>query len=78
MVDVDRTRALLFGTYHPEAAARSRPFGWVDVPSASILQLYGIAYGGFAPTLRELGDTVNANKAEYITKGVVNAINGKP
>ena len=77
MVDVDRTRALLFGTYHPEAAARSRPFGWVDVPSASILQLYGIAYGGFAPTLRELGDTVNAIKADNITRGVVNAINGK-
>ena len=77
MVDVVRTRALLFGTYHPEAAARSRPFGWVDAPSASILQLYGIAYGGFAPTLRALGDTANAIKAEQITRGVVNAINGK-
>lgn len=78
MVDVVRTRALLFGTYHAEAAARSRPFGWVDAPSASILQLYGISYGGFAPTLRELGDTANAIKAEAITRGVVNAINGKP
>ncbi len=77
MVDVDRTRALLFGTYHPEAAARSRPFGWVDPPSASILQLYGIAYGGFAPTLRQLGDTAHAIKAEAITRAVVNAINGK-
>jgi hypothetical protein len=77
MVDVDRTRTLLFSTYHPEAAARSRPFGWVDAPSASILQLYGIAYGGFAPTLRALGDSANALKAEEITKGVVNAINGK-
>ncbi|MEP6591950.1 MAG: hypothetical protein ABJC19_12285, partial [Gemmatimonadota bacterium] len=77
MVDVERTKALLFGTYHPEAAARSRPFGWIDPSSASILQLYGIAYGGFAPTLRELGDSANAVKAELITRAVVNAINGR-
>ncbi|MES2303891.1 MAG: DUF2723 domain-containing protein [Gemmatimonadota bacterium] len=77
MVDVERTRALLFGTYHPDAAARSRPFGWVDPPSASILQLYGIAYGGFAPVLRAMGDSASALKAELITRGVVNAINGR-
>lgn len=77
MVDVERTRALLFGTYHPDAATRSRPFGWVDTPSASILQLYGIAYSGFAPVLRTMGDSASANKAEAITRGVVNAINGK-
>lgn len=78
LVDVDRTRALLFGTYHPEAATRSRPYGWVDAPSGSILQLYGIAYGGFAPTLQAMGDSANARKAETITRAVVNALQGKP
>lgn len=69
-VDVERTRALLFGVYHPEAAARERAAGWVDQPSSSILSIYGIVYGGFAPVLRELGDTARAVQAEKIREGV--------
>ena len=69
-VDVERTRSLLFGVYHPEAAARARSAGWVDQPSSSILSIYGIVYGGFAPVLRELGDTARAVQAERIRAAV--------
>ncbi len=77
-MDVERTRALLFGVYHPEAAARPRARGWVDAPSASILSLYGIVYGGFAPMLREMGDTTRANEAEAIAEGVERALRLRP
>nr|MBP6444855.1 hypothetical protein [Gemmatimonadales bacterium] len=66
-VDVARTRALLFGVYHPEAAARERPAGWVDEPSASILGLYYLVYGGGAEAFRQLGDSVTAAKADSLT-----------
>jgi hypothetical protein len=77
-MDVERTRALLFGVYHPEAAARPRARGWVDAPSASILSLYGIVYGGFAPMLMEMGDTTRANEAEAIAEGVERALRLRP
>ena len=69
-VDVDRTRALLFGVYHPEAAARERAAGWVDEPSASILGLYYLIYGGASEFLREMGDSASAAKAEDIAQRV--------
>lgn len=65
-VDVARTRALLFGVYHPDAAARDRAAGWVDEPSASILGLYYLVYGGGAEAFRQLGDSVTAAKADSL------------
>jgi hypothetical protein len=43
-VDVPTTRKLLWETYRWPTAARARPRGWVDAPSASILQVYLIIY----------------------------------
>jgi len=67
--DLERTRTLL-KSYRWESAARERPAGWVDVPSASILRLYSIIYGGMAGTLREHGDPALAALADSISKRV--------
>ena len=52
-VDLPRTRALLFGTYHADAAARERPRGWVDVPSEGILSLYWVMYAAYSEMLKK-------------------------
>ena len=67
--DLERTRGLL-RSYRWQSAARDRPAGWVDVPSASILRLYSIIYGGMAGTLREHGDSSLAALADSISKKV--------
>lgn len=69
-MDVERTRALMFGVYHSKVAAQPRPAGWVDEPSASILSLYQLIYQTFAPVLRAAGDSVHAKESEAIAKGV--------
>lgn len=69
-VDLPRTNALLWNTYKWKAATRERTFGWVDAPSSSILQLYGIIYGGMAPLLREQGDSALAARADSIATQV--------
>lgn len=77
-VDMERTRTLLFDVYHPEAAARERPRGWIDPPSASILTLYYITYGGMAPLLMEAGDSVRAEQAADIAQRVLQNVRGGP
>ena len=67
--DLARTKALL-ATYRWQSAARERPRGWVDAPSASILRLYSIIYGGVAATLREHGDSALADQADSISRRV--------
>ena len=67
--DLERTRSLL-KSYRWQSAARDRTRGWTDVPSASILRLYSIIYGGMAGTLREHGDSSLAALADSITKKV--------
>ncbi len=57
-IDIPRTEQLLFDVYHPEAAARDRPRGWVDPPSANILSLYYVTYGVFAQVAQALPDSV--------------------
>ena len=52
-MDYPRTDNLLWNVYHWKTATRPRPRGWVDPPSASILQLY---CGG----LRRIGAGVRA------------------
>ncbi len=73
-VDLDRSRALMWDTYHWRSAAQPRPYGWVDIPSASILQLYGIIYGGIGGALREAGDSAGAARAEQVSRAVQQAI----
>lgn len=73
-VNVPRTNALLWETYNWEAATRSRPRGWVDPPSGSILQLYSIIYGGMAPILAEEGQPDLAARADSIAGKVREAL----
>jgi len=67
--DLARTKALL-EAYRWQSATRERPRGWVDAPSASILRLYSIIYGGMAATLREHGDSALADRADSISSRV--------
>jgi hypothetical protein len=68
--DLERSRALLARGYRWESAARNRPRGWVDSPSASILRLYSIVYGGMASAFREHGDSALAARADSIARKV--------
>lgn len=69
-VDVERTRRLLFDTYHWGSVARPRPHGWVDAPSGSILSLYAVIYGGMGQVFREEGDSALAARADSIAVAV--------
>lgn len=67
--DVPRTRALL-QSYHWQSVTRTRPRGWVDPPSASILRLYSIVYGLAAEVFRQKGDSAFASHADSIARKV--------
>jgi hypothetical protein len=66
--DIERTRELLAKGYRWQSAARDRSKGWVDTPSASILRLYSIVYGGMADAFRAHGDSALAARADSIAK----------
>ncbi|HEX5388030.1 MAG TPA: DUF2723 domain-containing protein [Gemmatimonadales bacterium] len=69
-LDLPRTERLMWEVYHWKSAARDRPRGWVDTPSASILTLYTIVYQGAAEVLRKRGRTAEAAKADSIARAV--------
>jgi hypothetical protein len=69
-VDLPRTDQLLWNTYHWQAIARPRPQGWVDPPSASILQLYAVVYHGMAETYAARGDSAKAQRADSIAQAI--------
>jgi hypothetical protein len=69
-LDLPRTKRLLWEAYHWKAAARDRPFGWVDAPSSSILSLYAIVYAGTADAMRQKGDTALAVRADSVARAV--------
>ncbi len=73
-VDVGVTRQLLWETYHWQSATRERPRGWVDVPSASILQLYGIIYRETGVILKSEGLVEEAARADSIAVAVQQTI----
>jgi transmembrane protein TMEM260 (protein O-mannosyltransferase) len=77
MVDMARTKALMFGTYHTDTATRPRPGGWYDPPSADMLGTYLQLYAAFAPVLQAHGDSVHAAQAMGIAEQVRRAIQGK-
>lgn len=66
-VDLAITRNLLWDTYHWQSATRDRERGWVDVPSSSILQLYGIIYRETGLILRTEGLIDEAARADSIS-----------
>jgi hypothetical protein len=76
-VDVPRTRTLLSDVYHWRTATRQRPFGWVDAPSGSILQLYAVVYGGAARVFEQVGDTARAVLADSIAREVSRELTGR-
>jgi hypothetical protein len=69
-LNLERTRRLLEEVYHWRSIARPRPRGWVDKPSASILNLYGVIYGAAARTFLASGDTTFAARADSIAQAV--------
>jgi hypothetical protein len=69
-VNLPRTKALLWDTYHWQTAARERPYGWVDPPSGTILQLYSVIYGGTARVLQAAGDSAGAARADSVAQRV--------
>ena len=75
-MDMPRTYQLLWTVYHYESAGRERPRGWMDPPSGSILQLYQAVYGGFAATLRQLGDSAGAAQADSVASAVRRELGG--
>jgi len=68
--DLERSRILLEKEYRWQSASRERPRGWADAPSASILRLYAIIYGGMATVFRERGDSGLAARADSIARRV--------
>ena len=62
-VNVPRTRDLLFGVYHAESAARHRPLGWIDRPSASMLFTYGLLYQALAGMVAQSDPQLAARSA---------------
>jgi len=69
-VNLPRTKALLWDTYHWQTAGRERPYGWVDPPSGTILQLYSVIYGGTARVLQAAGDSASAARADSVAQRV--------
>ncbi len=76
-VDVPRTHTLLTEVYHWRTATRLRPFGWVDAPSGSILQLYAVVYGGSARVFEQEGDTALAVLADSVAREVNRELTGR-
>jgi hypothetical protein len=76
-LDLPRTDRLLWDVYHWRSATRTRPYGWVDPPSGSILQLYAVVYGGAARSFEAAGDTVHAQVADSIAREVNRELGGR-
>jgi hypothetical protein len=76
-VDAPRTKTLLWDVYHWQTATRLRPFGWVDPPSGSILQLYAVVYGGAARVFEAAGDSTLAAKADSVAREVNRELSGR-
>ncbi len=75
-VDVERTRALLFGVYHASSAARRRPRGWIDQPSESMLVVYALTYGVFGDLRRQAQgngpqDSLLAARADSLAQAIL-------
>ncbi len=70
-VNLPRSERLMWDVYHWQTAARARPRGWVDPPSASILSLYAVIYGGMADVMTRKGQTAEAAKADSISRAVM-------
>ncbi|HWA41388.1 MAG TPA: hypothetical protein VG712_07250, partial [Gemmatimonadales bacterium] len=64
------TDRLMWNVYHYEEAARLRPRGWVDPPSASILSIYSVIYGQMAGVYLQAGDSTKAQRSAQVAEAV--------
>ena len=69
-VDMAQSDRLMWGVYHIDEAARVRPRGWVDPPSASILSIYEVIYGQMSGLYLQAGDTVKAARSAAMARAV--------
>jgi hypothetical protein len=69
-----RYPATPLGDVHWQSATRERPRGWVDVPSSSILQLYGFIYRETGVILKSEGLVEEAARADSIAVAVQQTI----
>ena len=69
-VDVPQSDRLMWGVYHIAEAARLRPRGWVDPPSASILSIYAVIYGQMSGIYLQVGDSVKAARSAELARAV--------
>jgi hypothetical protein len=76
-LDLPRSSSLLWDVYHWQTATRARPYGWVDPPSGSILQLYAVVFGGVARTYEAVKDSVRAQRADSIAREVNRELGGR-
>ncbi len=74
-MDVTTSRTLLFDVYHPEAAARERPFGWIDTPSESIITLYAVVYASFSDAFAAVADDTTGSLTDPAADQLVNRAN---
>ncbi|MGH7657463.1 MAG: protein O-mannosyl-transferase family, partial [Gemmatimonadales bacterium] len=70
-VNIPKTTELMWNAYHWRTAAKERPGGWFDPPSAPILSLYSVVYGLMGVTLLEQGDTTQAMRADSVARAVM-------
>jgi hypothetical protein len=68
-MDLPRTRALL-DSYRWREIARPRRYGWVDIPSQTMPNLYSIIYGTSAATFLARGDTAAALRADSVATAI--------
>ena len=76
-VDLPQTQRLLWEVYHWRTATRRRPFGWVDPPSGSILQLYAVVYGGAGRVFETAGDSTLGTRADSVAREVNRELTGR-
>ena len=69
-VDLAQSDRLMWSVYHIDEAARVRPRGWVDPPSASILSIYEVIYGQMSGMYLLAGDSVKAARSAAMARAV--------
>jgi len=69
-VDMAQSDRLMWSVYHIDEAARVRPRGWVDPPSASILSIYEVIYGQMSGLYLQAGDSVKAARSAAMARAV--------
>ncbi len=76
-VNLPRTTTLLWNEYHIGSAARDRPRGWVDPPSAPMLRVYRLLYSIMGETYRSRGDTALGVRADSVAAAIEHNLRGR-